>query len=357
LLERSTDPRSIGRFLAADAFYPFWLQVVGDARPEDIAAAEESARRASIIADELDDPELASAALDALGGCAATVYDWRAALETARRRLTFEERLGFYERLDAHSMVAWMSYLMGDLATVEVDSAGMVARLLPGQAPYPALHLFAWRTITLMMLGRWDEAVSTFYRSLEAWNDAGRHAAGYALRGFVAGLDIGRAKGDSRLVSAASEPIMSILTRFPGYDEHSRLSAYVKGEMSFTHDDLVLLPRAPSETIERRLSLAADLRSEISAEVVAALLARAQEQKLPLLEAQTRRAAGLAKRDPAELSAAIVIWERAGALPNLGRARAERGLVTGDQAETDAGLAILKKLGDMNYVDRFAARV
>jgi class 3 adenylate cyclase/tetratricopeptide (TPR) repeat protein len=357
LLEQSTNPRSIGRFLAADAFYPFWLQVVGDARPEDIAAAEESARRASIIADELDDPELASAALDALGGCAATVYDWPAALATAQRRLTFEDRLGFYERLDAHSMVAWMSYLRGDLATVEVDSAGMVARLLPGQAPYPALHLFAWRTLTLMMLGRWDEAVTMFYRSLEAWNDAGRHAAGYALRGFVAGLDIGRARGDSRLVSAASEPIMSILARFPGYDEHSRLSVYVKGEMTFTHDDLVLFPRAPSEIIERRLSLAADLRSQISADVVAALLTRAKEQKLPLLEAQTRRAAALTNRDPAELSAAIGVWERAGALPNLGRARAERGLLTGDQAETDAGLAILKKLGDANYVDRFAARV
>src|SRR5258708_4614472 len=89
------------------------------------------------------------------------------------------------------------------LAPADSDSAAMIARVLPGQAPYPALHLFAWRTITLMMLGRWDEAVSTFYRSLEAWNDAGRHAAGYALRGFVAALDIGRARGDARFINAA----------------------------------------------------------------------------------------------------------------------------------------------------------
>jgi hypothetical protein len=33
------------------------------------------------------------------------------------------------------------------------------------------------------------------------------------------------------------------------------------------------------------------------------------------------------------------------------------GLLTGDRAETDAGLAILKKLGDMDYVDRFAGRL
>ncbi len=254
-------------------------------------------------------------------------------------------------------MVAWMSYLMGDLATAEADSAAMVARLLPGQAPYPGLHLLAWRTITLMMLGRWDEAVSTFYRALEAWNDAGRHAAGYGLRGFVAGLDIGRARGDARLMTAAAEPIMSIVARFPPDHGHSRLSAHVNGEISFTGDDPVLFPRYPSEMVERRLCLACDLRAELPPEFLAALLARALEQKLPLLEAQTRRGIGLANRDAAELSAAIAIWQRIGALPNLGRARAERGLLTGDQAETRAGLAILKKLGDANYVDRFVERV
>jgi tetratricopeptide (TPR) repeat protein len=336
LLERAKDPRSMGRFLAADAFYPFWMQAVGEPRPQDIAEAEESARRASKIAAELDDQELASAALDALGGCAATQFDWPGALETAQQRLTFEEKLGLYERLDSHSMVAWMSYLMGDLATAEADSAVMVA---------------------LTILGRWDEAVTMFYRALEAWNDAGRHAAGYGLRGFVAGLDIGRARGDARLISAASEPIMSILSRFPADHGHLRLTAHVNGESGFTSDDPVLFPRYPPEMVERRLALAADLRAELPPNLLPALLERAVEQKIPLLEAQIRRAMGLANRDPAELTAAIAIWEPVGALPNFGRARAERGLYSGDQSETEAGLAILKKLGDVNYVDRFAARV
>jgi hypothetical protein len=57
------------------------------------------------------------------------------------------------------------------------------------------------------------------------------------------------------------------------------------------------------------------------------------------------------------MNRALEIWDRVGAVPHQGRARAERGLLTGDQAETDAGLAILKKLGDANYVDRFAAQV
>jgi hypothetical protein len=57
------------------------------------------------------------------------------------------------------------------------------------------------------------------------------------------------------------------------------------------------------------------------------------------------------------MTTALAIWDRAGAVPHQGRAHAERGLLSGDQAETDAGLAILKKLGDLNYVDRFAARI
>ncbi len=357
LLERAQDPRAIGRFLAANAFYPFWLSAVADPSPAENAKAEQSARRAADMALELDDPDLASAALDALGGTAATQFDWPAALDSARRRIAFEERLGFYERLDAHSMVAWMSYLMGDLATADSDSAAMVARVLPGQAPYPALHLFAWRTLTLMMVGRWDEAVSMFYRSLEAWNDAGRHAAGYALRGFVAGLDIGRARGDARLINAASDPITSIVSRFPANHGHARLAAHVNGEISFTADDPLLFPGYPSEMVERLLAFAADLRAELPASFLPALLNRALEQKLPLLEAQARRAIGLGNRDPSELSAAIAIWERVGSPPNLGRARSERGLLTRDRADTDAGLAILKKLGDLNYVDRFATRI
>jgi hypothetical protein len=32
-------------------------------------------------------------------------------------------------------------------------------------------------------------------------------------------------------------------------------------------------------------------------------------------------------------------------------------MILGDPSETEAGLAILKTLGDVNYVDRFTARV
>src|SRR2546421_78167 len=353
LLKRANDRYSIGRFLAADAFFPFWIQGIREPTPQELVLSKASADRAIEIATELDDPDLLSTALDATTGVSQATNDWAGGLESARRRIAFEERLGLYERLDAHSMVAWMTYLMRDLATAEKDSGEMAARLLPGQAPYPALHLFAWRSLTLMMLGRWDEAVAVFYRALEAWNEAGRHAAGYGFRGFVAGLDIGRARGDARLVDAATEAMESILARYPTSHQNQTLHQYIRGESGLTANDPMLVSQPPWEGAERRVSLACDRREQLPREILEPGLARAQQVGVPLLEAQIRRARGLAYRDASELSLAIAAWERMGAVPPLGRARAERGLINGDVAETEAGLAMLKKLGDVEYVDRF----
>jgi tetratricopeptide (TPR) repeat protein len=356
-LAQATDPRAKGRFLAADAFYPFWIQAIRDPSQDDVALAEQNAKQALEIANELGDHDLASLALDAIAGAATALDDFARARELAMERIAFEDKLGLYERLDAHSMVAWMSYLMGDLATAERDSAGMVARLMPGQAPYPALHLYAWRGLTLFTLGRWDEAVAMFWRAAEAWHDAGSHAAGYALRGFGVGLDIGRARGDARLVGAATDAMESILGRFPANSFNKVWTTYVQGEAAFVDDDPYLHRNTPPEITERRLSLACDRREQLSLTLLDAVLEKAVRTRVPLVEGQARRARALALRDPSEMSAAIEIWERIGAVPHLGRSKAERGLLDGDAAETEAGLAILKKLGDMNYVDRFAARV
>jgi len=354
LYDRAQDLRAKGRLLAADAFYPFWIQGIRDPTMAEIDEANQKANRAFEIATELDAPDLASLALDAIAGTATSLNDWPKALEATRRRLAFEDRIGLYERLDAYSMVAWMSYLMGDLVGADRGSAEMAARLLPGQAPYPALHLFAWRAVTLNSLGRWDEAVAMFWRAIEAWNDAGRHAAGYGLRGLAAGLDIGRARGDARLIGAATDAMESILARFPTHNNNRAWLAFVHGEGAFFDDDPYIQRSAPSETVERRLNLACDRRETNSRTSLEAGLAKARRTKVPVLEAQFRRALALATRDASEMSAAIEIWERIGVVPQLGRAHAERGLLTGDRAETEAGLAVLKKLGDVNYVDKFA---
>src|ERR1700682_347972 len=117
LLARAQEPRSIGRFLAADAFFPFWIQNIRAPTKPEMEQSESDSDRALKIATELDDPDLASLALDAMAGRATSLNDWPAARETARRRMEFESRLGLYERLGAHSMIARTSYLLRDRAT------------------------------------------------------------------------------------------------------------------------------------------------------------------------------------------------------------------------------------------------
>ena len=357
LLRQATDKYSIARYLAADAFFVFWIQQRREPTTAEVAESEASAQRAMQLAVELGNAELQSIVLDAEAGPATAGSDWRRARDTAVRRIEFEDKLGLYERIDAHAMIAWMSYLIGDFETAERDSAQMVARLMPGQAPYPALHLFAWRAVVLRALGRWDEAVTVFWRAIDAWHDAGSHAAGYAIRGLLAGFDIGKARGDARLMGAATDAIESILSRFPrSYNQPDTL-AYLHDDSMFKPHDLSLRYAYPPELAERRFSLAADRRQEIPKSVLEAGLAKSIRIGSPLVEASIRRARGIAMRDPSELTKAIEFWEPRGALPSLGRALAERGLVRGDTAETEAGLAMLKKLGDVNYLDNFAARV
>ncbi|TMD11897.1 MAG: hypothetical protein E6I96_13800 [Chloroflexi bacterium] len=327
LLRDARDKYAIARFLAADAFFPFWIQGTRDPSPEELALADEDAERARKMAIELGDADLESMALDALGGTSQAKSDWAAARDAAYQRIKFESSLGFYERLDAHSMAAWMSYCLGDLAATDRVSADMAARLLPGQAPYPALHLFSWRALALNMLGRWDEAVNVFWRVVEAWHDAGKHAAGYALRGFSVGLDIGRARGDARLAGTAAEAMQSILARFAAGHFYRAYDPYARGEPGLTDSDSLGPAEAPAECIERRISLASDRREMLSEQLLERGLARANRSRFPLLEAQVLRARALARNDAADMSAAIAMWER------------------------------MKKLGDVNYVDRFAARV
>src|SRR5438105_5357065 len=256
LLSRATNPNAIGRFLAADAFFPYWIQTVREVTPEELADAESTANRALAGAEVLNTPELESIALDALAGCAQAVNDWARARDTALERIKFEDKLNLYERLDAHSMAAWMSYLMGDLAFAEKDSAEMVARVLPGQAPYPALHLYSWRALTLFTLGRWDEAATMFWRAIDAWHDAGSHAAGYGLRGFVVGLDIGRARDDARLTGAATSAMESVLGRFPPGHIYRFWGSYVQGDVDYDPDTVFPTTGGmPAEMVERRSSL------------------------------------------------------------------------------------------------------
>ena len=355
LAEHVTDERTLATYLAADGFFPFWLR--GLDRPatrEEIAAANVSAKRALEIARQLDDPNLQSMALDALGG--SDPDDWRTGLEYATERLTFQARLGMVEKLDAYGMVAWASSLLGELEEAERVTAEGLAQVQPGQVPAPTLHVTAWRTYALTLLGRWDEGLAIADRAYGLWLDLGRPSTGYALHCFMVAIDIARARQNQQLVdryASVHDEITSSLRE----GAHSRLW------QGYGSQDIAPIARAVdrfqlgqmfrTDHLERGLSRLLDQNQVPSASRIATILDYSRAHELAVVEAQAERALGLADRNVEALNRSINLFGRIGAVPYTARARCERALLTGDHGEMQAGLAVLERLGDAEQILRF----
>jgi hypothetical protein len=356
-----TDDRLLARYMAADAFYPFWM--VGGSIPpsaDDLVAARASAEKALTIARRLDDPNLESMALDALSGTAQISGDWPASREYARQRLTFQDRLSMVEKVDAHSMVAWSAVLLGDLDEADRVSSQGLAQVQPGQVPAWTLHMVVWRIYALTLLGRWDEVLVMSERARLLWLEALKPASGYAVRGFMAAIDVAHARQDDRLAESYREILDTILMAFPAESHFRRWLGYGGNDLKPIAQALMqmaLTTRGLPERAERGLNLLLDAGEPLPADRLGELLQTAEEGRFRPLEAQVRRGLGVVERDREMLSRSLALWEGMGALPYAARVRCELALLTGDRTELDKGLAVLERLGDRLQVGRYERQV
>ena len=354
--EQVTDERTLATYFAAEGFFPFWLRGTGrEASAEEIAAANRSAERALSMARHLDDANLQSMALDALAGTGQIQDDWRRAREYSRQRLSFQDRLNMVEKIDAHSMVSWSAALLGDLDEAERVSAQGLAQVQPGQIPAWTLHLVAWRIYVLTLLGRWDEALPMADWAAQLWIDSGRSSAGYALRGFMAAIDIARARQDERLLDRYGMIHDEISSAFAQGTQFRRWIGYGRRDLNPGEDAVRhfrLRPMFQLERLERGLSFLLDHDRQPSIDAVRHVLENPRAEDFPLLLAQAERAMGRAERDRGRLDRSLALLERVGALPYAARVRCERAFITGDRAEMEAGLRVLEQLGDAEQVAR-----
>ncbi len=368
LLSKARDKEAIAVFLVARAFLPFWDTAY--TTPRDLAAASESARRGLAIAEELDDANLRSTALDALSAAALSGGLWDDARRYARLRLELGERLDLLERLDAHAMVTWAGALLGDLEDAERVSAGGLALVRPGQGPAWTLHLLAWRIYTLFLLGRWDEVTTAGDRARELWEESGRGPGSYAVRGFVCALDVARARRDRRRVDAHTRLLDEVLAQYPDDAPLRQVSAYVGADLDAlagqvietfgqpTPDLQELLDRARTrlervEHWERIVALLADRRRLPPEHALVPITRIAEAQRLMMVEAQARRALGLLRGDASLLGVALERFDRAGSVPYAARVRCELALLSGDRDAFRAGLGTLRSLGDVEQFERY----
>src|SRR5262249_14436470 len=163
--------------------------------------------------------------------------------------------------------------------------------------------------------GLWDDALAAGDRAYQLWIETGRPAASYALRGFVAALDVARARRNDQLTDRYREALAAILRDFTARTTWRRIEGVVSralhvvkthmvGRFNFQHMSL--------EYLERGLSFAADRRQPPAADAVRPIAEFAAAHGYRVLEAQACRALGIALRDPVQLTHALELFERIG---------------------------------------------
>jgi class 3 adenylate cyclase len=354
--ERVQDEAILARYLAADAFYPFWLIGTREIPADEMTQAMTSAQHALAIGQRLDDPNLESAALDALASLAQIEGSWEKAREYSRSRLGFQDRLSTLERVDAEAMVTWCSAVLGDLDDAERSSAEGLARIMPGQIPAWLFHLVSWRTYVLTLLGRWDEALQVAERGRQLWLESGKPAAGYAAGGLMAAIDVAEAREENGAAAAQVGVLDAICLAFPEDRPFRRYLAYGAKDFDslqrIIHDWAVRPNVGPADRGERILNRFLDAGRVPDLGDLEQWLTKAERRGLRVIEAQIRRGLGLGHRDPQELGRALAIFERIGARPYAARVLCERAILTGNQHDRDQGLAILDELGDRVQLSR-----
>jgi class 3 adenylate cyclase len=354
LLAEVDDERTVARFLVAKGFLPFWIGARTQPTSSQIAEAEAHASRGLEIAQRLDDAGLQSIALDALSSCAIPRGAWRQSREHTRRRLAFEDRLDLVERIDAYSAAAWAACQLGDLDEAVDTSAAGLALLQPGQTPAQALHLVAWRIYALTLRGLWDEALAAGERAYHLWIESNRFAAGFAVRGFIAALDVARGRAETALIDRYREVVEEIARQLPPDTPGRRFVGFVSGDQQALATEVARSRSHPSvEYRERALSFCCDRGHRLACDVTSALVAAAELHEQQPLEAQARRALGIAAKDPQQLARARAVFERIRAAPYAARARCERALLIGDPQEFAAGMRALEAIGDVDQLERF----
>lgn len=150
------------------------------------------------------------------------------------------------------------------------------------------------------------------------------------------------------------EVVGEIIRSFPAATPFGRMQPYldldVETLQALVVHDFAAIPVSRSHFVERALALCVDHARFPNANVSQALAEHAAQHQMRVLEAQARRALGLAQRDPSGLNQALELFQRTGAVPYAARVQCERGMLTGNNADLTAGMRTLEMLGDIDYL-------
>jgi hypothetical protein len=313
--------------------------------------AEESAKRAVEISESLGDPNLVSAALDALDACAMYRNDWDAVLRVSQRRRAYGSRLSLAEMMDADHMAMWALTTLGDPYGAEQVNLESTARLRPGQVPEWRLAALCWRIRIEYTLGRWSEAMDTADQTVAAWRQLGSPVLGWIRIGFRPGLLVARGRRDGPRAQAMAIAFRSTLDKL-GTQASPYDIALVNDDLdAIAHSVPTLMSRGFGPTILgdalcQLLDAGRDCKGLVDA-------IPESQRRVPLIEPQVRRAIGIATGDVDQMRAALELARGFSDVPTSARLAVELGRLSNDSLLLDEGRAALDQMGDDMQLERY----
>jgi class 3 adenylate cyclase len=355
LLDVVTDQRA--RALGTLAL-GFWAGIADQPSPEDIAKAAEASARALEMARALDDPDLISACLDAVGSVAMADNRFEEARARAQERLAIADRISTSERLDAAVVITWSLTILGRLGEAEVAATEAKAGLVSGQAPAWVAGASAWRTTALFHLGRWDEAMPEAARMERGYAESEIRAPWFALNGILSAWSIARARGDAVEADRWRVVATTIFDRSDPAIRTQRLRALVDGELDSLERDFVdnfLKFTGRLDHVALILGALADRRLGTETTGLDTMIAYTDERSILLVSSLARRLRGLRRHDEGDLRDALAVFEQMKARPYIARVKSEIGLLTGDSSLVEAAIGELEAVGDLEHATRVVA--
>jgi tetratricopeptide (TPR) repeat protein len=191
--------RSKARLLLSKAMHiSDWLP--GD--EADPGLATTLAEEAVAVAEEMDDPDMLSAALDALGGANFMPLGlWREEEALFQRRLALVPRLSDpIEIGDTYAVGSWTALLLGRYPEA-VQRAEACVEVTRGVEAGGYLHGLSWRALARVMAGQWDATLDDF-AEIERLNaeDPRDLPVPYTFRAYSAAAWCRELRGDAAAV-------------------------------------------------------------------------------------------------------------------------------------------------------------
>ena len=352
-------PRARATFLIAISNLPFWLRnaAIRTPGPEDLEAATRAAAEGLRIAEEIDDPILISAALDAMTSHTQTTQP-AAARQLSLRRVAMGSRLSSDERLDALNMVAWTSALLGDLPQALESSAAAMALIQPGQNAGFSVGCASWNAYGQALIGNWEPLVTTVDWLRMRWFEAERPAASYGLQGPLSAIDWARNRGGDDLEERWGEVARGIMGQFASQHPVAALAGILELDLDRVADIIARHTRYPDRVhyVEHALAICADRAHPVPLTPIEEVIDAAVDSGMRVVEAQARRLRGVIRADPADLWESLRLFEEIGANRNAARLRSELGRLSDDAELRRRGDQELDDLGELDRLQRTAVR-